>query len=321
MENEELNVTFEKSAFNGELKYKLVSTDKMVREICKTFSAMTNDFIGAKFILADRPVQSDANFMNAQIDGINNFIFNASNIKSRDSEDNELSVIPEDETQKAYGATNILRQYVAKEESNKEKPNGEHSYVALYFMDNPEGDGKVKFVLPKDKIIQKTSNSKMGGWISAWNRRNDFKYFGLTSDAKKCLEGFVPLRINPTNQKATTDKRGMIWENLYDVKTVTDLYYTGAVSKQYNVCIVPIDIRRFFSMIYGKKVEGSNEKYEYDFTLMLPSNPYIFQSQMQRNNFILNVVQVDGERSKKYMEENGISTNTNKLGFIGLTGL
>lgn len=317
--NEELNVTFEKSAFNGELKYKLITTDKLVKEICKTFSAMTDDFIGAKFIRVDKPAANYNDFLNKKVDDLNNFVFNASNLKTViNGEDQPL--IPAAETAKAYEATNILRNYVHAEESSKTKPNGELSYVVLYFVDHQVGDGKVKFVMPKDKIIQESSKSKVDGWINAWNRRNDFKYLALTDDAKKCLEGFVP-PVNPMNKKEAFNKHGIIWDNLFDVSVINDLYCTGMYNKTYNVCMVPLDIRKFFSMIYGKNVEGSGEKYAYNFTFMLPSNPSVFMDQFRRNNFVLNVVQVDGNRVRKYAEENGVSTNTNKLGFIGLSGI
>lgn len=296
----ELNVSFEHSEFNGELKYKITTSDRLIREIGKTFSAMTNDYLGARFVCVDRVPQIAIEFLNARMNDIDRFI----NAKASNEEKASL-----------FQISNIIRNYINAEENSKLKHNGALSYVALYFGDIKEGDGKVKFVKSKDQLAKESSEDKIESWINAWNSRNDYKYLSITPEAKKCLEGFVP-RKNPINNKDVFGNHGIIWENLYDVKSIDDLYNRG-YNKQYNVVEVPIDIRKFFSMIHGRKIKGSNQIYQYDFNLIIPNDQSLFAEQIRTNNFMLNVVQVDGEQVQKTANESGIATNNNKLGFIG----
>lgn len=298
---EALKLTFEKSDFNGELEYKLISTNKLVKQICKTFGAMTDDFVGARFVRVDRVPQIASEFLNARLNDIDHFI------DAKASNEEKASL---------FQVSNIIRNYINAEENNKLKPNGALSYVCLYFEDRREGEGKVKFVKPKDKIMKESSTDKMSGWINAWNSRNDYKYLAITADAKKCLEGFVPRRNPMNNKEAYNSKQGILWDNLYDVRTINDLYNMGYYQKQYNVVMVPIDINKFFSMIHGKTVEGSNQKYEYEFNFVVPKAPSVFAEQVRTNNYMLNVVQINGERVQKVANENGVTTNTNKLGFL-----
>lgn len=296
----ELNVTFEKSKFNGELEYKLISTNKLVKEINKVFSAMTGDLLGARFIRVDNVPPIASEFLNARMNEIVNFIAaKASN----------------EEKPSLFKSADIIRNYFNSEENNKRKPNGAFSYVALYFEDKRDEEGKVKFVKPKDKIAKEASPSKAAGWINAWNSRNDYRYLSITPEAKKCLEGFVPKR-NPINNKPTFDKHGIIWDNLYTVKSIGDLYNAGYYNTQYNIVEIPISISNFFAMIHGKTVEGSNQRYQYEYSFVLPKDFSVFQEQERTNNYMLNVVQINGERVNKLANENGISVNNNKLGFL-----
>ena len=89
---EALKLTFEKSDFNGELEYKLISTNKLVKQICKTFGAMTDDFVGARFVRVDRVPQIASEFLNARLNDIDHFIDAKASNEEKASKMNNSSI-------------------------------------------------------------------------------------------------------------------------------------------------------------------------------------------------------------------------------------
>lgn len=315
--NNQVDVNFE-GKFDGEFQYKLVNTNTIISAFSEIMKAVTNDFVGARFVCVNSMAQNQGAFLNARIDDINKFINDKLSAEAVNTAvDGKIDPADtqriEGEKYSMFQITNLIRNYINVEEASKVKPSGKLSYIIAYFTDEKDIPDSSKFVMPKDKIHSKDkSSTRVTEWIKAWNSKDDYKFLGLTDAAKDFLAKVLP-SVNGTTNKPIMTRNGIDWNNAFVIKSVNDLYNMGYTGRMYNIIEVPIDVNKVFKLMYGAG-EHHNLSYEYNF--VIPSIPSIYNEQIRTNRYMLNVVQIDKDKMEHAATENGIRPTTNKLGFI-----